>query len=270
MRSILLILITGILFAAVAYFCFFSIAGPALPEREVKKELLVYCGITMADPISEIARIIEKEEDCKIVVVKGGSGNLLRAIETNKVGDLYLPGCDSYIRTCEKKGLVDESVLVGHNCAALLVQKGNPKSISADLINLTKPEYYVVIGDAHSGSIGKETKKILDKRGIYSQVCQNARHLTSDSKDLVTVLKDKEADLVVNWMATSYWPENEPYVDAIEIDEEYAKPKKLVLGLLTFSHHRGIAEKFMQYASSREGKKLFRKYGLYGPDKFDK
>jgi molybdate transport system substrate-binding protein len=232
-------------------------------KQAKKKELLIYCGITMIRPMSEIAEIIAEQENCEIVITKGGSGNLLKSIETNKVGDLYLPGSDSYIQTCLEKGLVTESVFVGYNKAALMVQKGNPKGITADLENLANENYYVVIGNPDSGSIGAETQKILEKKGIFDEVLNNARQLTTDSKDLVGVLVDKEADLVVNWYATSVWPENAPYMDALPIDEEYASKKKLVIGLLSTSQYPDIARKFMEYAASEEGRAIFEKYGLY-------
>ena len=233
------------------------------PQEAEKKELLIYCGITMIKPMSEIARIIEQQENCKIIITKGGSGNLLKSIKTNRVGDLYLPGSDSYIKTCLEEQLVTDTVFVGYNKAAMMVQKGNPKGITPELENLAKKEYYVVIGNPNSGSIGRETKKILERKGIFDKVQENARNMTTDSKDLILVLKNKEADLVVNWYATSTWDENKPYVDVLPIDEQYAKRKKLVLGLLKTAKYPDIARKFMQYASSDKGKALFTKYGLY-------
>ncbi len=234
-------------------------------ESAKKQELLIYCGITMITPMTQIAEHIENEHNCKIHIIKDGSGNLLRAIKTNNIGDLYLPGSDSYIKTTIKEGLIEEkdTVHVGYNKAAMMVQKGNPKSITADLNNLANNKYYVAIGNPQSGSIGREAKKILTKKGIFDKVIANARRLTTDSKDLINVLKNKEADIVINWYATSTWPENQPYVDVLPIKEEYAKKKKLVLGLLKTSAHPDIARAFMQFASSEEGRAIFNKYGLY-------
>lgn len=238
-------------------------AGGCAKKEEARKELLIYCGITMILPISEIARIIEHKENCKIIITKGGSGNLLNSIRTNKMGDLFLPGSDSYIEKAEEEGLVVEDVFVGHNKAALFVQKGNPKNISANLENLAKKEYYVVIGNPDSGSIGKETEQILKKKEILDEVLVNARMLTTDSKDLINVLKDKQADLVVNWYAASQWPENKPLVETLPISEQYAKKKKLVLGLLNTSRYPEIARAFMKYAASEKGRTIFKKHGLY-------
>lgn len=234
-------------------------------KKEIKKELLIYCGITMIKPMTEIANIIEKQENCKIIITKGGSGNLLKSLVYNKVGDLYLPGSDRYHKIIEDKykGLVTGTVFVGHNKAAIMVQKNNPKKISRDLENFIKKEYAVVICNPESGSIGKETKKILQNKGIYNEVLKNAMYLTTDSKDLVKALKTKEADLVINWYAVSTWKENKNFIDVIEINENFAKNKKLVLGLLKFSKHPEIAKKFMDYAASEKGKVIFKKHGLY-------
>jgi len=234
-------------------------------SHEDEKEILIYCGITMIKPMSEIADIIEEQENCKITIVKGGSGNLLESIKINQVGDLYLPGSDSYIEIAQEEGFISETVTVGYNQAAIMVQKGNPKNITPDLDNFTSPDYYIVIGNPDSGSIGKETKKILEARGIYNDVINNTRHLTTDSKNLISVLISGEADLVINWYAVSTWPENEPYIDTMQIDEDYAEKKQLIIGLLTTSQYPDIARAFMEYAASEEGQAIFIKYGLQEP-----
>lgn len=47
-----------------------------------------------------------------------------------------------------------------------MVQKDNPKAIPADLLSLTRSNCYVVVGDPQSGSIGRETKRILERREV--------------------------------------------------------------------------------------------------------
>jgi len=258
--KITIILILGLL-AAGAYFfkpALFQEPAPVPPS-----ELLVYCGITMIQPMSEIASIIERQENIKISFIKGGSGNLLKSIKFNGVGDLYLPGSDSYIKTAEADGLISESVHVGYNKAAMMVQKGNPKAIPPDLQARENQAYYVVTGNPDSGSIGKETKNILTAAGIYEEVLKNTAEMTTDSKRLVEVLKNHEADLVINWYAVSTWGANKNFIEALAIDDKYARKKRLVLGLLNSSKHPDIARKFMAYAASEKGNKIFDRYGLY-------
>ncbi|MEA3544333.1 MAG: substrate-binding domain-containing protein [Thermodesulfobacteriota bacterium] len=240
------------------------VSESAMDSARSQKELLIYCGITMIQPMSEIATIIEKQENCKVTITKGGSGNLLKSILHNQTGDLYLPGSDRYfsIIANEHAGLVSETVLVGANRAAMMVQKGNPKAIPANLTSLADSQYAVVIGNPDSGSIGKETKKILEKKGIFADVVKNAMYMTTDSKELLKAIKNKEADIVINWFAASTWDDNGQFLDVIDIDPEYAQTKKLMLGLLKFSQNPDLAGKLMNLAGSKQGSEIFRKYGL--------
>ncbi len=227
-----------------------------------KKELLVFCGITMVKPIAEIAEIIEKQENCKIIIIKGGSENIYKSIQINKKGDLYIPGSETYIEKGFKENIISDTVFVGINKAVMLVQKGNPNNIDNNLDNLMNEKYKVVIGNPYSGSVGKETKTILDKKGIFDEVSKNVSYYTTDSKDLIPALKKKEADIVINWYATSVWDDNKNYVDVLEIDTMYAKEKKLYLSLLKYSKYPDISKAFMKYAASDKGKEIFLKYGF--------
>ncbi|MEA1972458.1 MAG: molybdate ABC transporter substrate-binding protein [Candidatus Cloacimonadota bacterium] len=227
-----------------------------------QKELLIYCGITMVKPMSEIKLLIEKEYDCKILISKGGSGNLLSSLKSNKIGDLYLPGDDSYIEKCWEQNLISDTIFVGYNKAAIMVQKGNPKNISSDLNNLLNKDYRVVMGNPESSAIGRITKKMLTKKGIFDEVMKNVLLLTTDGKKMLRVLKEKKADLIISWSAFAKWEEHKDYVTEIEIDEKYAKKKKLVIGLLKTSKYPEISKKFMELAGSKRGKEIFHKYGL--------
>lgn len=228
-----------------------------------QNKINIYCGITMLKPMVEIAKIIEKKNGCKINFAKGGSGKLMKGLLKNKNGDLFLPGSDSYIMTLEKEnpGLVVNKGHVGYNKAAIFVKKGNPKNISNDLNNLLSEEFRVIIGSAEKGSIGKETKKILTKKGIYDDVVKKSK-VTLDSSSLLNAIKADKADTTINWYAVSTWPENSNIVEAIAIDEQYAKKKKLVLALLKDSKNPELAQEFLNYAVSAEGKEIFSKYGL--------
>ena len=254
-------------FLRVLIYCMILITGinACAPVEPPKRELLIYCGITMIRPMTEIANIIEEQEGVKVIIVKGGSGNLLRSIEINGVGDLYLPGSDSYIEIAKEKGLVVETHFVGYNRAALMVQEGNPLSISNELENLANPDYYVVIGNPDSGSIGKETRRILQEEGLFDAVLQNTHELSTDSKNLVSALAEGRADLLFNWYAVSTWEENETYMDALCIDPALAPPKELILASLKTAREPELAKIFMEYAISTQGTAIFQKYGFGGP-----
>jgi len=234
--------------------------------QKEKPELLIYCGITMTNPMLEIAEYVEKEKNCKIRITVGGSGNLLNAIKINKTGDLYLPGVYSYIKQCKDEGLINMSALVGYNKAAIIVPKGNPMNIGNDPIVFANSKYKTIFADPNSGSIGRMAAMIFEKRGIKNEALFNALRLSTDSKDITKAIINGEADIGINWCATTHWKENKDKLDGIIIDEKYALPKKLVLARLVYSKYPEIAEFFIKTATDSIGKQIFYKYGFINHD----
>jgi molybdate transport system substrate-binding protein len=231
-------------------------------SAQEKKELLFYIGITMVKPISELAEKFEKQYNCTIKILQGGSKDLYESIKSSQTGDIYFPGSTSYRDKYLKDGLLLNGQFVGYNKIALVVKKGNPLNIKADLSELTNYEYRTVLGTETSGSIGKKTKQVLLDFGNYREAMLHTVYLAPDSRNLNTAVIKNDADLILNWYATTFWEENKPHIEGILIDDKYAKKSKLVLNLLKTSKNKALVQKFMDYAASEEGKDTFEKYGF--------
>ncbi|MBN2705403.1 MAG: substrate-binding domain-containing protein [Deltaproteobacteria bacterium] len=227
-----------------------------------RKEILIYCGMTMIKPIMELVASFEAQEKCNVKLTYGGSNHLLHSIETNQIGDLFFPGKESYVNTLSQSGVVTDSVTLGYNQAALFVQTGNPKNLTSTLSNLIDEHLHVVIGNDSSGSIGRETRRILEKAGIFQEVVDNALYLTTDSKGLVKAIKNKEADLVVNWQAVLYLDDNRKFMTLLPLPPVYVEKQPLVMGLLKFSRDKALARSFMRLAASPAGQDVFKRYGF--------
>lgn len=227
-----------------------------------KSELLLYCGITMVRPMGEIVQLFEKRENVKITVAQGGSEDLYQSTKKSGVGDWYLPGEPSYRDKHLKEGLLGDYVTVGYNQMAMVVQKGNPKQVKADPRELLRKDLAVIIGNAASGSVGNETKDILDNLGIYQKVVKAASFLAPDSRSLMNAMKRQEADVTMSWRATGYFADNAAAVDVIDLDPKIAQPQALMLTLLTSSRYPELARRFMALAAGDEGQAIFRKYGF--------
>lgn len=238
-----------------------GLAGSAFAENQ-KPELLLYCGITMVRPMTEIAQAFEKKENVKLAIAQGGSEDLYQSAKKSGSGDWYLPGEPSFRTQHLKEGLLGEFVTVGYNQMALMVQKGNPKQVKADPRELLRKDLSIVLGNATSGSVGKESKALLDGLGIYSKVVKAATFLAPDSRSLVLALKKQEADLTMNWRAVGYFADNAVVVDVIDLDAKWATPQALEISLLSSTKHPELARRFMALAASAEGQAIFRKYGF--------
>ena len=229
-----------------------------------KKELLIYCGITMIQPMKEILALFEKSSGYKVLLVKGGSGNLLRSIKSNRSGDIYMPGAERYMKTALEEGLIlpENTCLAGFNKVVMLVKKGNPLGISSEIKNLAKKKYRVVLGAPESGSVGSETEKILKKSNLSDAVYENVLYLTTDSKDLTEAIINDKCDIVVNWKATVFAGKNKSLVSVIDIDENIAVPRKIIAGVLKYSNDPDAAKAVVKLIGSEKGQAIFRKFGF--------
>lgn len=237
------------------------LASAALAQ-EAKTELLLYCGITMVRPMTDIVRAFEKRENVRIAIAQGGSEDLYQSAKKSGVGDWYLPGEPSYREIHLKEGLLGDYVTVGHNQMALMVQKGNPKQVKPDPRELLRKDLVAIIGNAESGSVGHEAKRILDALGIYPQVVRQSAFLAPDSRSLVNAMKKGEADVTLNWRATGFFPDNVAKLDVIDLDTKLAKPQALLLIQLRSSKHAELGRRFMDFAAGEEGQAVFRKHGF--------
>ncbi len=229
-------------------------------------EILLYCGITMVKPMKEIASAIEKQEGVRVTITQGGSEDLYQSLNASRKGDLYLPGSASYRKRHLDEGLLGDSVHIGYNQASMMVARGNPRGISADVKELLREDLKTVICDPDTGSIGRETKKILSQAGIFEGVMDRALYLTTDSRNLNNAIKSGEAEVTINWRATGFFPENRDKIDIVDLDPAQAIPKKLVLNQLTFSKYPEIGKRFMEYSASEAGQRIFRKHGFLDKD----
>jgi molybdate transport system substrate-binding protein len=218
----------------------------------------------MVKPMKKIAYIIEKKYDCKIRIVQGASQDLYDALKLSKRGDLYLPVSSSYRKKFLHEGYLLDGVYIGINEAAIFVQKNNPLHIKS-LDDFRNTHLNIILANSQNSSIGKNTKKILEKFGgikFFDSVFDSATEIGVDSADINKALKLKNADIAINWRASAFFKENKPYISIINIDEKYAPSKKLVLNLLSFSKYPIISKAFMKYAKSKDGEKIMKQYGF--------
>ncbi len=248
MRNILLILLFSLFFVA------------CTDQRQKPKELLVYCGTTMAKPLSEIATEFEKSAHCKVAIIVGLSGDLYQSILTNEVGDLYLSGSEFYITEAMNRTIIKDTVNVGVNKPVIMFRKDSKDKITrTDACFLLNKKICVVIANPYS-SIGKVTQKILEKRGIYDKVVSQISFFAADSKDLMKMLKEDKADLAINWYAPYVWDDNKDFVSCIPMDS--INENHVILSTLTYSKQPELADLFLAQVASDDGKKVFKKYGL--------
>lgn len=224
--------------------------------------MLLYCGITMVRPMTEIAQVFEKREGVKILIAQGGSEDLYQSAKKSGLGDWYLPGEPSYRDKHLSEGLLGDFTTVGFNQMALVVQKGNPKKVKADPREMLRKDLIVILGNAESGSVGQEAKSVLDSLGIYPKVVKASAFLSPDSRSLMNAMKKGDVDLTMSWRATGLFADNASRLDVIDLDPKLAKPQALLLNILKSTRQPELARSFLKLASGDEGQAIFRRHGF--------
>jgi molybdate transport system substrate-binding protein len=230
-----------------------------------KESVLIYCGITMVNPIKEMANILEKELDVKIYITQGGSNDLFNAIKTSNKGDIFIPGDSEYIKEYEKFGFYDNYIeYIGYNQAAIFVQKGNPMNVKG-LDDFLRDDLYTMLCDYSTGSIGKMTKDILESykgKVFFEDVYLNSVEVGTDSRNINSALRHKRVDLSINWKSTIIFENNKEFIDMVTIDEQYAPKMKIPAVLLKTSQNKIIAKQIIDFMAGIRGQSIMKKYGF--------
>lgn len=248
----------GVLLCLLVWGC----SQDAPPKVQDDKGLLIFCGITMIDPVKELMLTFERQTGIKSTMSYGGSADLLHSIQVNKAGDIYFPGAESFIADADKADILRSRRVVGHNQAALFVQKGNPKGLTGSLQELTRPDVRLAIGHPDLGSIGKESYDILNRKGIYDNMMAAAAMLLPDSKALSAALKEGKVDVVINWKPVLLIGDNAKYMEMLPLLDVEAKRHELTMATTKFSASPEAAEKFLAFCASEQGRGVFEKYGF--------
>jgi len=231
-------------------------------SHAAQNDLLIYCGSTMTHPVSELARNFERLHNVKIHLIQGASEHLYESLHKYGMGDIYFPGDPAYREAHIGDGLLGDFKVVGYNQIAIFVKKGNPKGVKADLRELLRKDLVLGIGQSDIGSIGRETKELLDTLNLYPQAFRKASQIEADSRTLNRAIRNEQIDVTLNWRATAFFPENKDHVEAIDLPSSIAKPHALQMTLLKVTKNPEIARKFIDYVASPEGQSVFKRFGF--------
>lgn len=219
--------------------------------------LLVYCGAGMSEPMEEIADLFFEEEGIEIQYSFGGSAQLLSQIELYQTGDLYMPGARSYIESAIEKGFVDETRDVVYHVPCIITPKGNPTGIDS-LEDLAEPGMRVVLGEPTGPAIGKNSKTMLERLGVWEEVKKNVVASSATVNELLVYISMDQADAAIIW-DDLYNPDS---MDKVEIPVEVNGIKVVPIGTLVFSEDEETARAFMNFVASEEGKAVFADHGF--------
>ncbi len=250
------------LIALMVFSCVMASAGISSAEER----LMVFAGAASKPPTEEAAKAFEKKTGVKVDLVFGGSGYVMSQMILGKKGDIYFPGSSDYMELAKRKGVVlpETEKYVVYLVPAINVQKGNPKNIRS-LKDLTKPGLKVAIANPEGVCVGAYAVEIIEKNFNAEEKAQFKKNLinyTESCEKTATAISLKAADAVIGWRVFHYWdPER---IETIPLKKsEVIRIGYIPIAIARFTQNRELAQKFIDFLLSEEGKAIYRKFSYF-------
>ena len=231
--------------------------------QSASKRILVFAGAASKPATEEGARIFQERFGIPVNVVFGGSGFVLSQMKLAKKGDLYFPGSSDFMEMAKKERLVfpeSEKILV-YLIPAINVQKGNPKKISS-LRDLTKDGVRVAIANPEMVCVGTYAVEIVEKNLTAvekEKFKKNLVNYTESCEKTANVISLKAVDAVLGWRVFQYWDPGR--IETIYLGpEEIPRIGYIPIAVSKFTQDKELAQKFIDFLFSPQGKAVFRKY----------
>ena len=225
--------------------------------------LLIFAGAASKPATEEVVKIFQEETSIHMDVIFGGSGFVLSQMKLTKKGDLYFPGSSDFMEIAKKDGFVfpETEKIIVYLVPAINVQKGNPKAIHS-LKDLTKDGIRVAIANPEMVCVGTYAVEIIEKNLTpieKEKFKKNLVNYTESCEKTATAISLKAVDAVLGWRVFHYW-------DPKRIETIYLKPEEvprigyIPIAISKFTQDKILAQKFIDFLLSSQGKSIFRKY----------
>ena len=235
----------------------------SLHTQSASAKLLLFAGAASKPATEEVVKAFHEKFRIPADVIFGGSGFVLSQMKLSRRGDIYFPGSSDFMEVAKREGLVypESEKIVVYLVPAINVQKGNPKRISS-LKDLTKNGIRLAIANPEMVCVGTYAVEIIE-RNLNSQEKESLRrnlvNYTESCEKTANVISLRAVDAVIGWRVFQYW-------DPERIETVFLKPEEIPrigcipVAISKFTQDRALAQKFVDFILSPQGKSIFRKY----------
>ncbi|WML67032.1 MAG: molybdate transport system substrate-binding protein [Methanoregula sp. SKADARSKE-2] len=219
--------------------------------------LLVFAGAGLKTSLDEIGPAFTQKYGIAVQYNYGGAGTLVSQMNLTRKGDVFMPGSTTEFQIAKDQGLVTTNQLVAYHVPVIAVQKGNPKNITS-LKDFARPGLKIALGDTNATAIGKAGAKMFKQLNIAAAVEKNVVTRTPTVNELTVIMNLGQADAALLTLDQI----DSTKVDAIPIPVKDNAVLITPIGVTTYSQNTDVANKFVAYVASDEGKAFFAKHGL--------
>ena len=222
------------------------------------KKIVSLTAAGLKEPFLEVVGLYRKKNPkWEVETVFAGSGSLLVKLE-NRLGDLYIPAAYSYMEEALRRGLIDPKTvrILAYHKPVIVVSKalaGKVKSV----YDLTKAGIRLGIADPREAAIGRVTKRILQKAGLWERIRKNTVVRTPTVNQLLLYLKGGQINAAIIWKELAY---KLPNAVIVEFPPNLVEVEPIPVGVTIFSKHPKEAYGFEEFLLRQRS--IFKRFGF--------
>ncbi|OQX19930.1 MAG: molybdate ABC transporter substrate-binding protein [Candidatus Altiarchaeales archaeon A3] len=252
--------------ACVFLTCIILLSGCVEEKKETEnKTIMVFAGAASMPAMKEAASIFEEKYNITVELNFGSSGTVLSQMEISKQGDIYIPGSNDFMDKAKEKRIIEEDTekILAYLLPAIVVQKGNPKNISSldELVyKVAHKNVTLAICNPVSCCVGLYAAEIFDKNNVTTKIKEKIITYAKSCSDTESLIVLKKADAVIGWDAFGTWHPDD--ADIVYLNSSQIPRIAYIPAAVTkFSKNKESSQKFIDFLTSEDGKKIFKKWG---------
>ena len=150
-------------YACLCIILFLAVFVAAPCALAAKKEFTVYLAASMTKPAKALAEKFNAEhEDMEILLNIGSSGELISKMEVAKIGDIFIPASDGFLKQVQDKGFAVSAKPFLQQWPVFCLSKSGEELIKS-FDDLAKPGLIIALGNPKTTALGQNWAVIETK-----------------------------------------------------------------------------------------------------------
>lgn len=223
-----------------------------------KETLTVYSAGAVASPLQDAMEFFQRDYPITCDLRAGKPSELLDEAKKLQKGDVFSAGAEWVFDDAEDLGwtIKGSRKSLGYRRSVIIVPLGNPAKISS-IKDLCRKN--IKIGIAVDGCLKGVWDDIASKTNLSDQIRKNITHHADACGSLMGLIHSRKVDAIIGWNAfQGIWPNT---CEIIELPANLQVFRSTVAGILSYTKNKVLSERFIDYLTSPEMKKIYEDYG---------
>lgn len=226
-------------------------------NKSSQNELTISVATSLLNPINEIIKEYENENNVKVNINFGGSGTLKSQIENGADVCAYFSANEKFMDELVEKNMVKEDEInVPISNSLVLIKSDKCKYDIKSLKDLLKYDITMAIGQIDTVPAGQYAKESLEKLNIFNEIKDKLVY-GKDVSAVKNYVETSEVDLGIVYKSDSLDLKSSQVV--LEIPKNLHENINYTLAPINSSED---GKKIIEFINSKYSKKILREYGF--------